>query len=59
MSLDHTTISKVRKFHIEFGLLVNMINAQPYIQYVNRRSFQGDKVSQDESDHSFPTRNVV
>jgi len=56
MSLDQKTISKVTTCHVQFGLLVNMINARPCIQYVNRRSYQGDKVSEHEPDHSSPSR---
>ena len=56
MSLDQRTISKVTTCHVQFGLLVNMINARPCIQHVNRRSFQEYKVSEHETDHSSPSR---
>ena len=41
------------------GLLVNMINAQPPIQQVNRSPYLGQKVSEHEADHSPPTRSEV
>jgi hypothetical protein len=39
----------------QFGLLVNMINAQPHIQHANRIPFPDEKVIEHEADHS-PTK---
>ena len=41
------------------GLLVNMVNAQPHVQHVNRNPFPGQKVLQHEADYSPPTRAEV
>jgi hypothetical protein len=43
----------------KIGLLVNMINAQPPIQHINRSHFLGEKVSEHEANHSPPTRTEV
>ena len=45
--------------HIQFGLLVNMINAQPRIQHINRSPFPGEKVTEHEADLSSPSRTEV
>ena len=55
-AMDQKSISKVTICHNQFGLLVNMINC---IQHINRRSYQGDKVSEHETDHSSPSRTEV
>jgi hypothetical protein len=36
-----------------------MINAQPYIQNVNRILFPGEKVTEHETDYSSPSRTEV
>jgi len=43
----------------KIGLLVNMINAQPPIQQVDRRPFPGEEVSEHETDHSSQSRTEV
>jgi len=54
--VDQKTISNITTCHVQFGLLVNTIHARPSIQHVNRRCYQGDKVSEHETDHSSPSR---
>ena len=53
------TISNDTTCHMQFGLLVNTINTQPRIQHVNRGSYQGHKVSEHGTDHSYPSRSDV
>jgi len=43
----------------KFGLLVNMINAQPHTQHINRSPFPEQKVTEHEADHSPTTRTDV
>jgi len=59
LSLDQKTNSKITTCHVQFGLLVNMINAEPRIQHVKESSFHGQKVSEHEADHSHPIRTEV
>jgi len=41
------------------GLLVNMINAQPHVQHINRSPFPGQKVREHETVYSSPSRTEV
>jgi len=51
----------VKKQHAmsNIGLLVNMINAQPHIQHIDRSPFPGQKVREHETVHSSPSRTEV